>query len=57
MTGFKHFVDFEKTMGLCTAQCKMLLFCVKTVVKELHDFEVARLKKKAVWQLSNLTLS
>ena len=33
-------------MGWCTAQWKMLLFCVKTIVKESHKFELARLKKK-----------
>jgi len=29
-------------MGCCTAQCKMLLFCVETiiVVKESHNFEL-----------------
>jgi len=43
-------------MGWCTAQLKMLLFCAKTIVKESHKFELARLKKKkkkkkilAVW--------
>jgi len=33
----------------------MLLFCVKTVVKESHKFELAHLKKKnilAIWRLS-----
>jgi len=34
----------EKVMGWCTAQCKMLLFCVKTIVKESHNFELACLK-------------
>jgi len=24
---------YEKVMGWCTAQCKMLLFCMKTIVK------------------------
>ena len=33
-------------MGWCTAQCRMILFCVKTIVKELHNFELACLKKK-----------
>ena len=33
-------------MGWCTAQCKMLLFCAKTIVKESRNFELARLKKK-----------
>jgi len=29
-----------------TAQCKMLLFYAKTIVKESHNFELAHLKKK-----------
>jgi len=33
-------------MGWCTAQWKMLLFCVKTIVKESRKFELACLKKK-----------
>ena len=37
---------WKKAMGWCTAQWKMLLFCVKTIVKESHKFELARLKKK-----------
>ena len=36
----------EKAMGWCTALCKMLLFSVKTILKESHSFELARLKKK-----------
>ena len=36
----------KKVMGWCTAQCKMLLFCAKTIVKESCKFEQARLKKK-----------
>jgi len=28
-------------MGWCTAQYKLLLFCVKTIVKESHNFELA----------------
>ena len=32
-------------MGSCTAQCKMLLFCANTVVRESAKFELARLKK------------
>jgi len=36
----------EKMMGWCTAQCKMLLFCVKAVVKESHDFELAHLRRR-----------
>ena len=33
-------------MGWCTAQWKILLFCAKTIMKESHKFELARLKKK-----------
>jgi len=29
----------EKVMGWCTAQCKMLPFCAKTIMKESHNFE------------------
>jgi len=32
-------------MDWCTAQWKMLLFCVKTIVGESHKYELARLKK------------
>ena len=32
-------------MGWCTAQCKMLLFCLKTIIKESPSFELAHLKK------------
>ena len=30
-------------MGWCTAQCKMLLFCAKMIVKESRNYELARL--------------
>ena len=33
-------------MGWCSAQCKMLLFCVKTVMKSHFNFELACLMKK-----------
>jgi len=33
-------------MCWCIAQCKMLLFCAKTIVKESREFELARLTKK-----------
>ena len=33
-------------MGSCTAQCKMLLFCANTVMRESAKFELARLKKE-----------
>ena len=36
----------QKAMGLCTAQCKMLLFCANTVVRESAKFELAHLKKE-----------
>jgi len=36
----------EKVMGWCTTQCKMLLFCVKTIMRESRNFELTRLKKK-----------
>ena len=36
---------FQKAMGSCTAQCKML-FCANTVVRESAKFELARLKKE-----------
>jgi len=43
-------------MGWCTARRKVLLFYVKTVIKESPCFELAHLKKKqnilAAWRLS-----
>jgi len=39
-------VSCKKAMGWCTAQRKILLFCAKTIVKDLRNFELARLKKK-----------
>jgi len=46
-------------MGWFTAQYEMLLFCVKTVMKESRNFELAHLKKKnmALWRLCGLVLS
>ena len=42
----------------------MLLFCVKTDMEELHNFELAHMKKEEeeetdlpIWQLSGLVLS
>ena len=32
----------KKAVGSCTARCTMLLFCAKTVMRELHNFELAR---------------
>ena len=50
-------VRLHKVMGCCTAQCEMLLFCLKTIIKESPCFELAHLKKKvkkkerkAFWQ-------
>jgi len=44
-----HFVrlleSHKNAMGLCTTQCKMLLFCVKTIVIESFNSELAHLKK------------
>jgi len=37
---------WKKAMGWCTAQWKMLLFCVKTIVKESRKFELGCQKKK-----------
>ena len=42
----RDFKPGKKVMGWCTAQWKMLLFCAKTIVKDSHKFEIARLKKK-----------
>ena len=36
----------SKAMGWCTAQFKMLLFCVKTTMKESCNFEVALLEER-----------
>ena len=38
--------DCEKAMGWCTARCKMLLFCAKTIMGDWGDAELARLKKE-----------
>ena len=43
---FKPLQTCERVLGWCTGQCKMLPFCVKTIVKESHNLELARLKKK-----------
>jgi len=37
---------WKNAMGWCTAQWKILLFCVKTIVKKSIKFELPRLKKK-----------
>ena len=47
--GFKHLVRLrscQKAMGSCTAQCKMLLLCANTIVRESAKFDLARLKKE-----------
>ena len=36
----------KKAMGQCTAQCKMLLFHARTIVRGPDNTELARLKKK-----------
>jgi len=36
----------KKAMGQCTAQCKVLLFRTRTIVRDLDNTELARLKKK-----------
>ena len=49
VSGSNRFVwlqTWKKTMGWCTAQWKMLLFCAKTIMKVSCKFELARLKKK-----------
>ena len=47
-SSFDRLKDFscKKAMGCCTAQCKMLLFSAKTVMKESCSFELVRLKEK-----------
>jgi len=50
MSGSNHLVRLQtckKAMGWCTAQWKMLLSCVKTIVKESRKFELARLKRSS----------
>ena len=37
-----------KVMGSCTSQCKMLLFCAKTAMREAYNFKLAHLKKEEV---------
>jgi len=36
----------KKAIGQCTAQCKMLLFHARTIVRDSDNTELARLKKK-----------
>jgi len=48
VTGSNHLIrlqNCEKAMGWCTAEYEMRLFCAKTIAKESHNFELARLKK------------
>jgi len=47
----------EKVTVCCTAQCKMLLFCVKTIMRVMH-FELAEEteeeeRKKNIWPSGN----
>ena len=49
MTGLKHLMSLqscENAIGWCTLQCEMLLFCVKNIMRESCNFELAHLKKK-----------
>ena len=49
VSGLSCFVRLQiwkKAMVWCTAQWKILLSCIKTIVKESRKFELARLKKK-----------
>ena len=49
VSGSNHLLwlqTWKKAMGWCTNQWKMLLFCVKTIVKESRKFELSHLKKK-----------
>ena len=39
--------SYDKAIGSCTAQYKMLLFDAKTVIRELCNFELVCLKKKS----------
>ena len=39
-------VRLQKVMGWCTAQCKMLLFCLKIIIKESPSFELKKKVKK-----------
>ena len=44
-------------MGPCIVQCKMMLFCVKTIMIDSHNFELAHLKneeEKQIWPLGSL---
>ena len=45
VSGYKHLVRLEKVVESGTAHCKMLLFRVKTVVIDLHNFELACFSK------------
>ena len=36
----------KKAMARCTAQCKMLLFRARTILRDSDNTELARLKKK-----------
>ena len=58
VTSLKHLLwlqSCEKAMGWCIAQCKMLLFCVKPIVKESCNFELhipseeEEKRKKTFW--------
>ena len=49
VTGSKRLMRLqscEKAMGWCSAQFKMLLYCVKNILNEWCNFELAHLKKR-----------
>jgi len=49
VTGLNCFVRLhscENAMDWSNALCEMMLFCVKSIVKESHNFELTCLKKK-----------
>ena len=56
VSGSNHLVrlqTWKKALGWCTTQWKMLLFCAKSIVKESHKFDLARLKSiLAIWRPS-----
>ena len=47
-----------KVMGSCTAQCRMLLFCLRTIVRESHNFGLVFPKKEenSFWPFSGFLI-
>lgn len=45
-------------MGPCTVQCKMMLFCVKTIMVNSLSFELAHLKneEKLIWPFGDFLI-